>query len=75
MGKQYIMTIRTNLLGVQAYSSNPAICELLKLDGPHGESDGDRHYRVTAFRTGTIDMTLQDMHLTNVVKSSHRVTL
>jgi hypothetical protein len=73
MGQNYIITIKTNLLGVKLYSSRPEIFQILQLSGPHGEGDGDRIYQGKALRIGSFSLKLQDQHLKNVKQSDHKV--
>jgi hypothetical protein len=73
MGQNYIITIKTNLLGVKLYSSRPEIFQILQLSGPHGEGDGDRIYQGKALRIGAFSLKLQDQHLKNVKQSDHKV--
>lgn len=73
MGKNYTITIKTNLLGVKLYSSKPGVFQLLQLSGPHGEGDGDRIYQGKALKLGSFSLKLQDQHLRNVKESNHKV--
>ena len=73
MGKNYTITIKTNLLGVKLYSSKPEIFKVLQLSGPHGEGDGDRIYQGRALRTGNFVLKLQDLSLQNIQESEHKV--
>lgn len=73
MGSSYPITIKTNLIGVKLYSSNPGIFQLTQISGPHGEGNGDRYYQGRAMRVGTFSLTLQDLHMKNTKQTNHQV--
>jgi hypothetical protein len=73
MGEQYVITVKTNLLGVRLYSQQPGIFELQQISGPQGEGDGDRIYRGHALRVGKFVLRLQDLAMLNILDSKHSV--
>jgi hypothetical protein len=73
MGKLYPITVRTNLLGVNLYSSNSNIFQLHQLSGPQGEGNGDRYYHGTALRIGPFKLKLIDIHQSHIQESEHNV--
>lgn len=73
MGRQYVITVKSNTVGVKLYTTNPNIFDLNKLSGPFGTGSGDYIYRGQALRTGSFKLYVQDMAETNKVESSHTV--
>lgn len=74
MGEQYIITVKTNLLGIRLYSMNPIVFELQQISGPMGEDDGDRIYRGHALRIGPFKLKLQDSNFKNEFLTNHTIT-
>lgn len=73
MGKQYVITVKSNIPGVKLYTTNPNIFDIKKLSGPFGTGTGDYIYRGQALRTGTFKLFLQDMAESNKIESTHIV--
>ena len=73
MGQQYVITVKSNTVGVNLYTTNPNIFDIKKLSGPFGTGDGDYIYRGQALRTGNFKLFIQDMAENNKVESSHIV--
>lgn len=73
MGRQYVITVKSNTVGVKLYTTNPNIFDLKALSGPFGTGTGDYLYRGQALRTGSFKLFVQDMAQDNKIESSHSV--
>lgn len=73
MGKQYVITVKSNGPGVRLYTTNPNVFDITKLSGPFGTGTGEYIYRGQAIRTGNFKLFLQDMAEVNKIESTHNV--
>ena len=73
MGQQYVITVKSNTVGVKLYTTNPNIFDIKKLSGPFGTGIGDYIYRGQALRTGSFKLFVQDMAQDNKMESNHTV--